>query len=168
MENLENQTKETQINSDDNHPIEKIPDVVLLKMARKEIGELTSYIDELEYKVTELGRKIKEKEQLTHEDNKEFKREQFYKEMNEKVHERNIIIRDLKKENERLLYNNLKNCRECISKKSNNSQKIKVLDVDTNSIHDAVMVDYDDNIVIMESQEYGRTRNSIDKVKFFI
>lgn len=155
--------------------LEKIPIEALLKLARKEIGELSSYIDELEYKVQKLEEEVKERDSATPEEIKEFKKRFFYKEMNEKIkelnkmaQEKNMTISKLKKENDRLLYTKLNNCRECISKRLNNENLVKVLDLETNSIHNAVMIDYDEGFVVMESKEYGRTRNTIDKVKFFI
>lgn len=42
---------------------------------------------------------------------------------------------------------------------------MKVLDLETKSYHDLVSIDYDNNIVVMESPKYGRTRNTIDKVR---
>lgn len=42
---------------------------------------------------------------------------------------------------------------------------MKVIDLETNSIHNVVSIDYDNNEIIMESKDYGRTRNTIDKVR---
>lgn len=42
---------------------------------------------------------------------------------------------------------------------------MKAYDIETKSYHKVVSLDYDNNIVIMESPEYGRTRNTIDKVR---
>lgn len=44
---------------------------------------------------------------------------------------------------------------------------IKVLDLETETIHDLISFDRDKGYVVMESLEYGRTRNSIDKVRIF-
>ena len=42
---------------------------------------------------------------------------------------------------------------------------MKAYDIESKSYHRVVSIDYDNNIVVMESIEYGRTRNSIDKVR---
>jgi hypothetical protein len=42
---------------------------------------------------------------------------------------------------------------------------MKAYDIETKSYHQVIKVDYDDNSVIMESPQYGRTRNTIDKVR---
>lgn len=42
---------------------------------------------------------------------------------------------------------------------------MKAYDIETKSYHKVVSIDYDNNIVVMESPEYGRTRNTIDKVR---
>jgi len=155
--------------------LEKIPIEALLKLARKEIGELSSYVDELEYKVQKLEEEIKERDSATPEEIKEFKKRFFYKEMNEKfqelsklAHEKNIIIGNLRKDNERLLFTKLSNCRECISKRLKDKRQIKVFDFKTNSTHNAVRIDYHDNVVIMEHNEFGIIKRTIDEVKLFI
>lgn len=53
------------------HGLEKIPDAELLKISQRELGEWKSYAQELEDKVTELEKKLDEKEEaykLTEED----------------------------------------------------------------------------------------------------
>lgn len=53
------------------HGLEKIPDAELLKLSQRELGEWKSYAQELEDKVTELEKKLDEKEEaykLTEED----------------------------------------------------------------------------------------------------
>lgn len=53
------------------HGLEKIPDSELLKISQQEVGQWKSYAQELEDKVTELERKLSEKEEnykLTEED----------------------------------------------------------------------------------------------------
>lgn len=53
------------------HGLEKIPDSELLKISQQEVGQWKSYAQELEDKVTELERKLAEKEEaykLTEED----------------------------------------------------------------------------------------------------
>jgi hypothetical protein len=42
---------------------------------------------------------------------------------------------------------------------------MKVLDLETKSYHSVVSIDYDTNTIVMESPEYGRTRNTLDKVR---
>ena len=42
---------------------------------------------------------------------------------------------------------------------------MKAYDIETKSYHKVVSLDYDNNIIIMESPEYGRTGNTIDKVR---
>ena len=42
---------------------------------------------------------------------------------------------------------------------------MKAYDIETKSYHRVVSLDYDNNVVVMESPEYGRTRNTIDKVR---
>lgn len=42
---------------------------------------------------------------------------------------------------------------------------MKVLDLETKTYHNVVSIDYDTNTIVMESPEYGRTRNTIDKVR---
>lgn len=53
------------------HGLEKIPDAELLKLSQRELGQWKSYAQELEDKVTELEKKLDEKQeayQLTEED----------------------------------------------------------------------------------------------------
>jgi predicted RNase H-like nuclease (RuvC/YqgF family) len=155
--------------------LEKIPIEALLKLTRREIGELNSYIDELEYKVQKLEEEIKERDSATPEEIKEFRKSSFYKEMNEKfkelskvAKEKNIIIANLRKDNEKLLCSKLSNCRECISKRLNNKRQIKALDSKTNSSHNVIRIDYHDNVVIMEHNEFGIIKRTVDEVKFFV
>lgn len=42
---------------------------------------------------------------------------------------------------------------------------MKVIDLETKSTHNVVSIDYDTNVIVMESKEYGRTRNTLDKVR---
>jgi hypothetical protein len=42
---------------------------------------------------------------------------------------------------------------------------MKVLDLETKTFHNVVSIDYDTNTIVMESPEYGRTRNTLDKVR---
>jgi hypothetical protein len=45
---------------------------------------------------------------------------------------------------------------------------MKAFDIETKSYHKVVSLDYDNNTVVMESPEYGRTRNTIDKVRLIM
>ena len=42
---------------------------------------------------------------------------------------------------------------------------MKALDLETKTYHTVVSIDYDTNTIVMESPEYGRTRNTLDKVR---
>jgi hypothetical protein len=42
---------------------------------------------------------------------------------------------------------------------------MKALDLETKSYHTVVSIDYDTNTIVMESPQYGRTRNTLDKVR---
>jgi len=42
---------------------------------------------------------------------------------------------------------------------------MKVLDLETKTYHTVVSIDYDTNTIVMESPQYGRTRNTLDKVR---
>lgn len=42
---------------------------------------------------------------------------------------------------------------------------MKVLDLETKTYHTVVSIDYDTNKIVMESPEYGRTSNTLDKVR---
>lgn len=151
--------------------LEKIPDYLLLKASRQEVGQLTSYIHELEDKIEYLNDVIKNNEQLTTQDFKELKKDKKYNELKEKLRVQTEKTAELKKENERLWCNNYKNCQRSEKKEldcSSLTQRLQVIDLETNSTHNVVVVDYDENVVIMESLKYGRTRNYIDKVKFLI
>lgn len=46
-------------------------------------------------------------------------------------------------------------------------RNLKAYDIETKSIHNVIKIDYDDNLIVMESKEYGRTRTDLDKVKLF-
>ncbi len=54
-----------------------------------------------------------------------------------------------------------------LSKSSGMPNELKVLDIESNSVHNPVFIDFNENYVIMENKEFGRTRNTLDKVKFF-
>ncbi len=43
---------------------------------------------------------------------------------------------------------------------------MKALDLETKSIHKVKCIDFDDYTVVMESKEYGCTRQSLDKIIF--
>ncbi len=57
----------------DDHPVEKIPDFILLKLARQEVGKMTSYAQELEDENNSLKDRIKQLEALSLEEKKEIK-----------------------------------------------------------------------------------------------
>lgn len=103
----------------DGHPIEKIPDFILLKASRLEIGKLTSYAQELEDENKLLKTKIKQLEALSLEEKKEIrldKRFETVKAERAKLFEK---IRKLRKDNEELIYAKLDNCRKCTLKTNN-------------------------------------------------
>lgn len=111
--NVENFNEEIQ----DLHPMEKIPLDELFKLSRREVGELKSYIDELEYKIKDLEKDIEEKEKLSHEDKKELKKDKFYQEIKVQSQQKDLAIKELKRQNDFLLYAKLENCRKCLAKK---------------------------------------------------
>lgn len=45
--------------------------------------------------------------------------------------------------------------------------EIKVLDIETDTIHKPIFIDFEEKIVIMENEEFGRTRNDFNKIKVF-
>ena len=75
----------------------KVPDDVLLKESQKEVGELKSYVDELEYVNNCLKKKVS---QLQDKDTKKRVQEQI---MYQEIHNKNV---NLKLENQRLLEKN--------------------------------------------------------------
>ena len=104
-------------NKDKTKPIfglDKIPDSVLLKMALVENGKLKAYIDELEYEIKELRKRMddpalalsdKERNQVL----KETRKEKLYTELraiNKALWER---YKKLKKRYDELLSNNIQN-----------------------------------------------------------
>lgn len=46
-------------------------------------------------------------------------------------------------------------------------RNMKVLDIESNTVHKPILIDYDQETVMMESEEFGRAGNSLDKVMFF-
>lgn len=74
----------------------KIPDEAIIKMLRQQIGEQTSYIEELK-------EFIQRDEIITKEDRKEFKKEKAYKELVAKLKVSQQTIRKLRKDNEYLI-----------------------------------------------------------------
>lgn len=64
---------------------EKIPDHILLKESRKEVGQLQSYIQELENTNRELAREVENLLRLEPEERKEIKRERLYGEKNNEL-----------------------------------------------------------------------------------
>lgn len=75
----------------------KVPDDVLLKESQKEVGELKSYVDELEYVNNCLKKKVS---QLQDKDTKKRIQEQI---MYQEIHNKNV---NLKLENQKLLEKN--------------------------------------------------------------
>jgi len=122
MENTQTKIEEASMLPEDNHPVEKLPDAVVLKFARQEIGELLSYIDELEDKVKFLKQRILKFKSLTSEENKEFKRMLFFKEWKGKIAELEKTVKELRKDKEMLLYKKLSDCRECLLKGKENGR----------------------------------------------
>lgn len=47
-------------------------------------------------------------------------------------------------------------------------EKVKILDIETNTVHNPVFIDFEEKIIIMENSEFGRSRNDFNKVKMFI
>jgi hypothetical protein len=45
---------------------------------------------------------------------------------------------------------------------------MRALDLETNTYHNVVTIDYDTNMVILESEQYVRTYTTIDKVKLLM
>jgi hypothetical protein len=46
-------------------------------------------------------------------------------------------------------------------------KKLKAYDEETKSVHNIIKIDYDDDLIVMESKQYGRTKNDLSKVKLF-
>jgi len=44
---------------------------------------------------------------------------------------------------------------------------LKAYDIETKSIHNIIKIDYDDDLIVMSSEKYGRTKNDLSKVKLF-
>jgi len=42
---------------------------------------------------------------------------------------------------------------------------MKAVDIQTNTVHDVISIDYDTNRVVLQSKEYGRTSQTIDNVR---
>lgn len=64
---------------------EKIPDHILLKESRKEVGQLQSYIHELESTNRELAKEVETLLKLDPDERKEMKRERLYGEKNNEL-----------------------------------------------------------------------------------
>ena len=45
---------------------------------------------------------------------------------------------------------------------------MKAVDLETNTLHNVVSIDYDSNTVVMVSERYGRTSNTLDKVRLLM
>ena len=64
---------------------EKIPDNILLKESRKEVGQLKSYIEELEHTNRQLVQEVESLLRLTPDERKEMKRERLYGDKNNEL-----------------------------------------------------------------------------------
>lgn len=65
------------------------------------------------------------------------------------------------------MVNDWKAVKGVLSKNTGLPSELRVLDIESNSVHSPVFIDFNDNYVIMENKEFGRTRNTLDKVKLF-
>ena len=43
--------------------------------------------------------------------------------------------------------------------------KCKVYDIESNTLHNLVEIDFENSIVVMENEEYGHTSNTLDKIR---
>jgi len=98
----------------DEHPVEKIPDFILLKLARQEVGKMTSYAQELEDENKALKIRIKYLEGLSLEEKKEIRLDKRFEDVKAERHKLFERIKKLKKDNEALIYAKLDNCRNCV------------------------------------------------------
>jgi len=98
------------------HPVEKIPDFILLKLSRQEVGKMTSYAQELEDENKMLKVRIKQLEALCLEEKKEIRLDKRFEGVKAERLKMFEKIRKLKKDNAFLIYNKLENCRTCVLK----------------------------------------------------
>ena len=81
----------------------KIPDEILLKESRKEVGQLTSEVQHLTNENKKLLEEIRMLKSLSKGQLKDVKKEEKYKQMNQTIIERNQTIKKLKKDNSDLI-----------------------------------------------------------------
>jgi hypothetical protein len=88
-----------------NHNIEKIPDFILLKESRKEVGQLKSEIDFLIIENEELKKKIKiyEGQKITREDMLGVKKEIMYVTLRDQLSKFEKKIHELRENNNNLI-----------------------------------------------------------------
>jgi hypothetical protein len=48
--------------------------------------------------------------------------------------------------------------------KYNNKQIMKAIDIETKSVHKVISIDFESQTILLESSEYGRTRQDFGKV----
>jgi len=75
---------------------EKLPDYLMVKHLSKEVGKLSSYIEELEYELQKY-------KTITPEELRELKKDQLYKKQQEEKRQLEVKIRQLRKDNENLI-----------------------------------------------------------------
>ncbi len=78
------------------HAVEKIPDFILLKKSREEIGQLKAEIDYLQSELEKLKNFDKKELQA-------IRKERVYVEINKRLSDSQKTVAALRKENERLL-----------------------------------------------------------------
>lgn len=86
----------------------KIPIEVLYKESRKEIGQLNSYVIELEYTIKQKDDEINRLKKLTDIERKEVKLNSYYQEQNKKMRALELKVRDCKKDIDKYLTELLK------------------------------------------------------------
>ncbi len=79
----------------------KVPDEVIIKELRLQLGKATSYIQELEYE----NKRLKDE---SPEEKKAIRKEKIFNEYRDKITQLQRIIARLKKENEQLLIKSIK------------------------------------------------------------
>ena len=87
----------------------KIPIEVLYRESRKEIGQLNSYVIELEYTIKQKDDEINRLKKLTDIERKEVKLNSYYQEQNKKIRVLELKVRDYKKDIDKYLTELLKN-----------------------------------------------------------
>jgi len=87
------------------HPVmpEKIPDHILLKESRKEVGQLKSYIDELEHANKQLTKELESLLKMEPSERNGLKKERAYTQKNDEMRTLQQKHRKLKSDYELLL-----------------------------------------------------------------